>query len=658
MTLIKGEDFQISKEDGQPGDNPRTVNELFWRSVARFPRLDAVKYRDRGGFSGLTFAEYGTKVKHLSLGLKSLGLEKGDKASLFSRTRYEWALSDLAVQSAGAVTVSIYPTLATNTVKYIVDHSDSKIIILENRKLLEQLLPVAGDLPLLRHIVTIEDCGKPQDNIFTLDELVERGKGYENENPGACEATWKSVQPDDLSSIIYTSGTTGPPKGVMLSHWNWVFTALASARLTVLAEGEPGMAFLPMAHVYMRLAYFTSVLGGATMYFTLPEHLAEDLARIRPRGFPAVPRLFEQIYERIIERVEASPPHRRKIFYIAARKAREMGRLKSLGVETDNLTGEERRLLLDAGRLKKPAARLPLGQRLGHRFFDLLVYKKIRKGAGLDRLSYAVSGASSLPKDLAYFFSGIGIRIIEGYGLTETCAPGCANPVERIRPGTIGRPLPGTMIKLDEDGEILIKGGHVMQGYYKMPEETRQVFTADGWLKTGDTGAVDEAGYLVFKERKKHIIVLSTGKNVAPLPIEERLKKSRWIGEAVVVGDDRKYVAALIQPAFDPLLDFARQNKIEFDEALTEKTFDAAGAEITATVDPALLKHEMVLDLYRSVLAEANPTFDPHEQVKRFALLPGVLSEENEEITPTLKVKRSRVIEKYAGLIEEVYAKS
>ncbi len=651
MTLIKGKDLLHSKE----GNDPKTLSELFWNSVTRFSNLDAVKYRDQGGFSGFTFAEYGEKVKHLSLGLKSLGLDKGDKVSLFSRTRYEWAMSDLAIQTAGGVTVSIYPTLSSKTVQYIVHHSDSKMIVVENRKLLEQLLQLEGDLPQLQYIITIEDLGKPQENILSLAELMERGKEYICENMDIYEETWKSVQPDDLSSIIYTSGTTGPPKGVMLSHWNWVFTALASSQLTILKEGEPGMAFLPMAHVYMRLTYFTSVLGGATMYFTLPEHLAEDLVQIRPRGFPTVPRLFEQIYQRMIERVEEMPIHRRKIFNVAARHAREMGRLKSLGVETDILDSEERRELFDSGRLTEPIVRLPLRRRFLHRLFDALVYKKVRETAGLDRLAYAVSGAASLSKDLAYFFSGIGIRIIEGYGLTETCAPGSANPIERIRPGTIGRPLPGSMIKLADDGEILIKGDHVMQGYYKMPEETREVFTEDGWFKTGDMGIFDDEAYLVFKERKKHIVVLSTGKNVAPLAIEERLKKSSWVGEAIVVGDDRKHVAALIQPSFDSLVDFARQNKIAFNEELTEKTLDAGGGEITAKVDPALLQHDMVLELYRSVLEEVNRDFDPHEQVRQCALLPEVLSEEKDEITPTLKVKRAKVIEKYAGLIEEIY---
>ncbi len=273
MTLIAGKELQRSKD----GEDPKTLNELFWNSVKRFSSLDAVKFRDRGGFSGLTFAEYGDKVRYLSMGFKSLGLDKGDKVSLFSRTRYEWAMSDLAIQTAGGVTVSIYPTLASNTVQYIVHHSDSKMIILENRELLEQLWQVEKDLPHLKYIITIEDFGKPREDIFCLDELLERGKEYESNNPDIYEETWNSIQPDDLSSIIYTSGTTGPPKGVMLSHWNWVFTALSSSQLTILKEGEPGMAFLPMAHVYMRLTYFTSVLGGATMYFTLPEYLADDL---------------------------------------------------------------------------------------------------------------------------------------------------------------------------------------------------------------------------------------------------------------------------------------------------------------------------------------------------------------------------------------------
>ena len=479
----------------------------------------------------------GEKVKNMALALISLGIKKEDKVSLLSETRPEWAVADFAILTAAGVTVTVYPTLSERTIQYIVDNSDSKIIIVEDREQLEKVLSVRAKLPKLTHIIVIDSQGHEEgEDIITFNEVYEIGRHFGAENPEIYEKTWKSVAPEDLSSIVYTSGTTGLPKGAMLSHWNWRFNVYAVVDLVEFKPGDSLLAFLPLAHVYMRLVYFAATYSAATTYFSKPDTLAQDLPLIRPHCFVSVPRLFERVHNRLMETIHSSPALRRRFFRWAEAVAIEMGQTQS--------------------RWEKP----PAGLKLKHRLADKLIFKKIRTKMGVDRLKWTCSSGSSLRKDLAFFFNGIGITIIEGYGMTEVAAPSNLNPVGRFKPGTVGPPLAGVKERIAEDGEIQIKGDNVMMGYYKLPEETAAYFTDDGWLKTGDIGYFDEDDYLVFGGRKKHILVLSTGKNVAPLPIEEALKRSYWIEEAVVVGDNEKFAAALVQPSYQAVLDYAREH--------------------------------------------------------------------------------------------------
>ncbi|MCL0079899.1 long-chain fatty acid--CoA ligase [Dehalococcoidia bacterium] len=600
----------------------------------------AVYYRDEAGnfTKKITYREAGERAKALSQGLLSLGLNKGDKVSLLSETRYEWMQADIAILTAGGVTVTIFPTLSPTTVQYIANHSDSKMIFVENQEQLNKVLLVWEELPQLKEVIVFEPLiTKPRANIYTLSEVMEMGRQFEASNPGRYEKIWRSVKPEDLSSFVYTSGTTGPPKGVMLSHWNWCCCAISLTQVISFTPREAALAFLPLAHVYARVAYFAMLKSAVTVYVSSPKDLAEDLPRVRPVTYCSVPRIYERFYDRIIEQIESTtPPFRRKIrkkiFFWAAGVARDMGEVRS--------------------RWKKPSLKLKLKHRLASP-----IYWAIRKKAGMDRLRGAISGGAALRKELAYFLNGMGITILEGYGMSENAGPATVNPIGRSKVGTVGIPLPGVVtIKIAEDGEILIKGDNVMQGYYKLPEETRQSFTKDGWLKTGDIGYFDEDNYLVFKERKKHLLVLSTGKNVAPLPIEEELKKSRWIEEAVVIGDNEKFVSALIQPAYQLLLEFARERNIEFSEELTKFGLNPAGEEVPIQVDEKLLRNGMVIEIFQRVIDEANLAFDDYEQVKKFRLLNNAVSVKTGELTPTLKVKRSAIGEKYKDLISEIYA--
>ncbi|OPL10735.1 MAG: hypothetical protein AVO34_09980 [Firmicutes bacterium ML8_F2] len=625
MKLVEGRELGAVKRE--------TINELFWDTIDNYPDIVAVRYRAGEDFAGITYREMGEKVKNLALALISLGIKKEDKVSLLSETRPEWVVADFAILTAAGVTVTVYPTLSERTIQYIVDNSDSKIIIVEDREQLEKVLSVRAKLPKLTHIIVIDSQGHEEgEDIITFGEAYEIGRRFGAENPEIYEKTWKSVAPEDLSSIVYTSGTTGLPKGAMLSHWNWRFNVYAVVDLVEFQPGDSLLAFLPLAHVYMRLVYFAATYSAATTYFSKPDTLAQDLPLIRPHCFVSVPRLFERVHNRLMETIHSSPALRRRIFRWAEAAAIEMGQTQS--------------------RWEKPSA----GLKFKHRLADKLVFKKIRTKMGVDRLKWTCSSGSSLRKDLAFFFNGIGITIIEGYGMTEVAAPSNLNPVGRFKPGTVGPPLAGVKERIAEDGEIQIKGDNVMMGYYKLPEETAAYFTDDGWLKTGDIGYFDEDDYLVFGERKKHILVLSTGKNVAPLPIEEALKRSYWIEEAVVVGDNERFVAALVQPTYQAVLDFAREHKIDFDENLTVMREASTGDQVPLRIDESLLRNEEIVNLFERAVEKANQNFDTFEQVKRFRLIGEALTMEREELTPTLKVKKSVIKEKYKDLLEEIYS--
>ncbi|MEW5784452.1 MAG: long-chain fatty acid--CoA ligase [Bacillota bacterium] len=625
MTVVKGRDLGEVKRE--------TINDLFWATVERHPEIVAARFRAGDGFSECTYRQLGQQVKELGAGLLALGLQKGDKVSLLAETRYEWVVADFAILTAAGVTVTVYPTLSARTVQFIVDNSDSEIIFVENRLQLDKVISIWDQLPALKQIIVIEPLeSKPRQNILTMQETMELGRRFAAAQPAAYEAARRSVDPADLSSIVYTSGTTGLPKGTMLSHWNWRFNVYAVVDLVDFQPGDTLLAFLPLAHVYMRLVYFAAVYAAATTHFSYPDTLAQDLPLVRPHCFVSVPRLFERVYNRLLEQMGGGPALRKKIFFWAAAVAREMGETLSLWQEPG------------------------FGLKLKHRIADKLVYSKIRVRMGVDRLKWTCSSGSALRKDLAFFFNGMGITIIEGYGMTEVAAPSNLNPVGRFKPGTVGPPLAGVMQQIAADGEILIKGDNVMIGYYKLPEETKEHFTEDGWLKTGDIGEFDEDGYLIFKERKKNILVLSTGKNVAPLPIEEALKKSRWVDEAVVIGDNEKFVAALIQPNYQSLLNLAREYGLQYDEAKINMIETATGEKVPVQVDRRLLEDEKVLEIFRQVVERAGRSFDPYEQVKKFQLLDQALTLEEDELTPTLKVKKDVIQKKYENLIRQIYA--
>lgn len=582
------------------------------------PDALAVLYRREGNVVEVTYRNLRSQVERVAAALLSMGLERGQRALIMSETRYEWLLADLAILFAGGVTVTAFPTLPPHLLKHHIEDSGSSILFLEGE---DQVLKLKETkLEVEPKVILFEAAQGPS----TLSKLLEREPG-----PSELQELHRraeEVKPGDVASIIYTSGTTGVPKGALLTHWNIASAALSGLQVLGAERGEMVVAFLPMAHIYQRLVCLGMLMIGGTVAFSTPRSLADDLLQFKPHHMAAVPRLYERVYDRVLDEVERQPGPSQRIYRWSERVALEYSEATSGGRRAGMLL------------------------RLKHQLADRLVYRKIRAGLG-GRLRYAMSGASALPRRLAHLFNGMGIRVLEGYGLTETAAPANLNPPDRIKPGTVGPPIPGVIETLTEDGEILIKGPNVFIGYNNLPEETKSAFTEDGWFRSGDLGEFDEDGYLRILGRKKHILALSTGKKVAPRPIEEALRASPWVGDCMLLGENRKFTAAIIQPHFDRLLELLRSKGVDVREDDLVYGTTPAGERIIAEVPRDLVQRPEIVGLFEGVVEKVNSRLDYHEKIKRFLVLHRAFSFDRGEITPTLK-KRRDVIE--ANLKEEI----
>ncbi len=610
--IVRGQELRYDRKE--------TLNEMFWKSVESFEDVDAMKYWSDGKLRSVSYAAFGERVKNLAKGLMELGIKPGDRVAIYSDTRYEWELFDFAAMTAGAIVVTVHSVLNKQQVEYIIRDSESSIVIAE-----EKLLDKLSDLEV--KVVTIEESEKSEYSLKDVEEIGRRS-GISDEE---YEAVWRGVKPDDVSSIVYTSGTTGEPKGAMLTHWNWRFNAMSVMSITPFYPGEPHICYLPLSHVYQRLVFFAGVSKGATAVFCTPQQFVDTSTTVKPVGLIVVPRVLERVNKGILENVEKQSALKKKIFYWARDVAIECGKKMS--------KGEDYGFLLS----------------LKWKIANKLVYSKIKKGLGLERIRFICSAAAELQKNLAYMFNGMGIPVIEGYGMTETAAPSNLNPVGRFKPGTVGPPIPGVEEAIADDGEILIRGDNVMKGYWKKPLQTREAFTPDGWLKTGDLGEFDEDGYLIFLGRKKHIIVLDTGKNVSPMPIEEELVRNPYISDALIVGDGKPYIAALIQPNFNLLVELADRLGIDYDRSKTVIKKGLSGEDEIVAVDENLLKHPKIQEFYSKIVEEANRKFAKHEIIRKFRLIPEAFSIERGELTPTLKKRQHVILKNYERYIEEMY---
>ena len=592
----------------------RTLADLPFHIMGRYPSPLCIG-RCRGAeIVGLSSQELFERVRDLALGLGAIGMARGDRVAIAAESRPEWVLSDLGVLSGGGVTVPIYPTLSSSQVLYILQDCGPRLAIVSTRLQLEKIQEVRHLLPSLEAVVVM-DAAAAHASILSLADVEARGHGRMTGEWGAGKAfrdTARAVQPGDLATIIYTSGTTGEPKGVMLTHANLVSNLRAAARALEVGHDDVALSFLPLSHAFERMVGFVYLLMGVRMVFAESfDTVGRDVAMVRPTVLTGVPRVYEKMQARILEKGQHGSPGKAAIFRWAMRVGSARGRAM--------LTGKAINPLL--------AVQVAIANRL--------VFSRIRDGVG-GRLRFVVSGSAPLPPAIAQFFQGLGVPVIEGYGLTETAPILTVNPPHAPRLGTVGRPLPGVELQIAADGEILARGPNIMSGYYNKPDATADVLR-DGWFHTGDIGTIDAEGYLTITDRKKDVLVTSGGKKIAPQPIESILKRSPLVAEAMVLGDRRKFAAALIVPDFPTL----------------ERRLKDLGRP--PGDHDALVSRADVLDLYQEIIDALNRGLSQFERIKRIALLPSEFSVESGELTPTLKVKRKVVENKWRDRIEELY---
>lgn len=597
--------------------SPRTICELFFQAAEKKGNKPLFMYKKDGSYQPISGLEMMERVERIANGLMSLGLKPGGKAAILSNNRWEWAAADLGIVGAGAADVTIYPTLLSEQVAYILNDSDSTIVFVENLHQFEKVNQIWGTCKKIKHIILMDDTVVDKNNVMTLTDLMEKGDAYGAKNPDAYQKSHSAIESDDLLTLIYTSGTTGNPKGVMLTHRNLVSNCVDSKR-AVLGEdydaNDIALSFLPLSHVLERTAgfYMMMHIGGTIAYAESIETVPQNMLEVRPTIMVSVPRLYEKMYARIMDMAVSGGSLKKKIFFWALKVGEEAAPHLSRNRALSGLLGFK------------------------YKVAQKLVFSKLKKRTG-GRLNFFISGGAPLGKEIGEFFLAAGLRILEGYGLTETSPVISVNRFELIKPGTVGLTIPDVEVKIADDGEILCKGPNVMKGYYKNEAETKETIDKDGWFHTGDIGHIDEDGCLVITDRKKELIVTSGGKNVAPQPIENKLKADKYIAQAVLIGDKRKFISALIVPDFEALKKWAEKNGIE-------------------QTDPEqLVSNQQVARFIEDRVEAVNQDLARYEQVRTFRLLPQELTQDSGELTPTLKVKRRIVHEHYREIIDGMY---
>ena len=586
-----------------------------WKLPKQKRAEEAAADDDAGRWASRTYREMWDWVTNLSLGLKDLGIRDGDTVCIIARTRPEWTIADLASLALGAITCPIYPQSEPGQAAFVINNVKAKAIFVENAQQANKVAGIRAECPTLEHVITLESTGKFPDGTLTLEDVIARAE-LDASNRIAWRDGIQSIDRDHLATVIHTSGTTGNPKGAMLSHGNVLYNFEAASQVVDFYPTDVFLSFLPLSHVYGRIVDEVVALGrGAAVVYAeaLIERLPANMVEVKPTVMGSVPRLYERVYARVQAAVEAGSPMRQRIFHWAA----------GLGAQkyANHL----------AGRPDSPWLKLQL------RLADGLVFKKIRDRTG-GRVRYFVSGSAPLAREIGEFFYGMGMLVLEGYGLTETSPFVSVNRPDDFVFGTVGRPAPGSEVMIDAaTGEILVRGPQVMQGYLNQPDETATAIDADGWFHTGDIGELDEIGRIRITDRLKNIIILGNGKNVSPAPMEAALSTSRYVAQAVILGDRQAYTGALIAPDFDELGVWAAANGLAemppeqlVEEKAVDKLFDA---EVKRTLEP----------------------FAVYERPRRVALLPRLLSEEAGELTPSLKTKNRVVLQNWADKIAYLF---
>ncbi len=589
------------------GVGSKTIADLMPVAVGEHGSRRAVLYKDGSGWSSKTYSEVGEIVRDLALGLMDLGVERGDKVAILANTRPEWSYFDFAALTAGATVVPIYQTNSPEECRYVLENSDSKVVIVEDSEQLQKVRAVRDSLPKLEHVILMEGAG---DDALTSPALAERGRAR---NASEWEERWSSVTPDDICTFIYTSGTTGPPKGCVISHGNYRAMLDMVLEVGVLGDEELTYLYLPLAHSFALLIQFGTVALGATVAYWErdPLKIIPNLAEVKPTYFPSVPRIFEKIYTAATAKAEKAGGVQKAIFDWAV----------SVGTRYREAERE--------GRSIWP----PL--RIQHEIADRLVLSNVRNLFG-GHLKLAVTGAAPINPEILRFFDAAGVLVVEGWGMTETSTAATISTPEAFKFGTVGKPFPGCEVKIADDGEILVRGPNVFQGYYKNDEATRETLV-DGWLYTGDIGEIDPEGYVKITGRKKDIIITAGGKNITPANLEAEIKQHPLVSQCVVIGDRRPYLVALVTLDPEEAVKFAKENGLPEDPE-------------------QLASDDQIRNAISDHIEKINQNFARVEQVKKFKILPRDLSQEGGELTPTMKVKRNVVADKYDGEVEELYA--
>jgi long-chain acyl-CoA synthetase len=594
-----------------------TIPRIFLGKVDKYGDRVALRDKDFGVWQEISWNEYCRHVRHFCLGLIELGLSRGDHVSIFGENEPEWLYADLAVQSAGAVAVGVYPTNPAKEACYVIGHSESIFVVCDNQEQVDKVLEVKDKLPLLRKIMVTDMKGLRRyadPMIMSFVSVEDMGRKVEEKDPEKYYRILDKLKPEDVAIMVYTSGTTGPPKGAMLSHDNVAQFLKAQSRVLPQYDTDEIVSYLPLCHVAERMmSVFFPINSGATVNFAESvETVTMDMREILPTFYLAVPRIWEKMMAGIIIKMKDATWFKRKMYDICFPIGERMADARLSG------------------------GSIPLSLKILYGLGYLGIFRHLKKELGLLRARVAVSGAAPIAPEVLKFFHSLGVPVLEGWGMTEETGIGTCNVLNDIKLGTVGKPIPGVELKIAEDGEILLRCNHVFVGYWKDPEATART-VQDGWLYTGDVGELDDEGRLKITDRKKEIIITSGGKNIAPSEIENRLKCSPYINEAIVIGDGRKFLSALIQIEYDNVAKWAQERSIAY------------------TTFKSLAQNQQVNEMIKQEVYEANKDFAQVETIKKFTLLDKELDHDDDELTATLKLRRKTVYKKFGDIIEAMY---
>jgi long-chain acyl-CoA synthetase len=597
----------------------KNMNDVFRNRANKYGNRLAIEKKMGGVWQSATWNEYYDRARAVGLGLWSLGLRKGNMVSILSENRLEWLYADMGSLGIGVCVIPVYPTLPSEDIEYIVNNSESKVIVLENKNQLKKVLEIVDKCPGLEKIIVMEEkdaAGHPK--VMSFKDLMELGRRKYSEDPTLFEKLSQEVTADDLATIVYTSGTTGLPKGAMITHGNifWVVQSLNAIKPPFASDKDCTVPFLPLSHVFERIAghFYGMYCGITSSYAESIDTLLADFEQKRPTMILAVPRVCEKVYQKIMAQVKEQSPFKQKVF--------------AWGQKVGSRISE----------LREKHKRIPLFLKLRYKIAYAAIFKKLQDKLG-GRVTWMTASGVPTAEEIIRFFNAAGITVIQGYGMTETTAPATMQSLVDYRIGTTGKPIPGEDIKIADDGEILIKGGNVIKGYWKLPNETRDAFTPDGYFMSGDIGMFDNDGNLLITDRKKDLIITSGGKNVAPQKIENMFKSDPLFTQFIVIGERKKYLTGLcnINPEEAALL--ATEENITFN-------------------NPAeLLENKKFLDIVQKHVDERNSHLAKYESIKSIRIVKNDFSQEGGELTPSLKLKRKVVLQKYNDLIDDMYGK-